>query len=74
MAIQEREMDIGKLLTPAQVADRIQIQERTVTRWLRDGFLSGYKLGKEWRIAADDLESFLHGHANRPKDGPAETY
>lgn len=67
-------MNIEKLLTPAQVAKRIQIQERTVTRWLRDGYLSGYKLGKEWRIAPDDLESFLHGHANRPNDGSAKTY
>ena len=58
-------MDIGTLLTPAQVADRIQIQERTVTRWLRDGFLSGYKLGKEWRIASTDLEEFMERQANK---------
>jgi excisionase family DNA binding protein len=34
-----------KLLTPAQVADRLQIHERTVTRWLRDGYMRGFKLG-----------------------------
>jgi excisionase family DNA binding protein len=61
-------MNDAILLTTAQVADRFQIDERTITRWLRDGFLSGYKLGKEWRIASNELESFLHGHANRPRN------
>lgn len=57
-----------KLLTPAQVADRLQIHERTVTRWLRDGYLRGFKLGKEWRIAPADLASFMDSHANQPLD------
>ncbi len=57
-----------KLLTPAQVAERLQIHERTVTRWLRDGYLRGFKLGKEWRIAPADLESFMEKHANQPLD------
>ncbi len=57
-----------KLLTPAQVAGRLQIHERTVTRWLRDGYLRGFKLGKEWRIAPADLQSFMDRHANQPLD------
>ncbi len=60
-----------KLLTPAQVADRPQIHERTVTRWLRDGYLRGFKLGKEWRIAPADLQSFMDKHANHPLDTAA---
>ena len=54
-----------QLLTPAQVAERLQIFERTVTRWLREGYLRGFKLGKEWRIAPTDLEEFMESHANR---------
>jgi excisionase family DNA binding protein len=57
-----------KLLTPAQVADRLQIHERTVTRWLRGGYLRGFKLGKEWRIAPSDLRAFMEEHANQPLD------
>jgi excisionase family DNA binding protein len=57
-----------KLLTPAQVAERLQIHERTVTRWLREGYLRGFKLGKEWRIAPSDLMSFMDRHANQPLD------
>ena len=55
-------------LTPAQVTERIQIDERIVTRWLRDGYLRGYRLGRNWRIAPEDLESFMESHANRSKD------
>ena len=57
-----------KLLTPAQVAERLQVHERTVTRWLRDGYVRGFKLGKEWRIAPADLQSFMDKHANQPID------
>jgi len=55
-----------KLLTPPQVAERLQVNERTVTQWLRKGHLRGFKIGKEWRISARDLEAFLEGSANVP--------
>ena len=57
-----------KLITPGQVAERLQIHERTVTRWLRMGYLRGFKLGKEWRVSPRDLQSFMDKHANRPFD------
>ena len=57
-----------ELLTPGQVAERLQLQERTVTRWLRTGYLRGFKLGKEWRVSPEDLRAFIERHANTPKD------
>ena len=48
-----------KLLTPAQVAERLQITERTVYEWIRGGKLTALKLGRLWRIHQDDLEAFL---------------
>lgn len=62
-----------KLLTPVQVAERLQIQERTVTRWLRSGYLRGFKLGKEWRVSPEDLDAFMEKHANKPTDQASET-
>ncbi len=59
------------LLTPVQVAERLQLQERTVTRWLRTGYLRGFKLGKEWRVSPEDLRSFIEHHANKPLDETA---
>ncbi len=50
-----------KLLTPAQVAERLQITERTVYEWIRGGKLTALKLGRLWRIRQDELEAFLEG-------------
>jgi excisionase family DNA binding protein len=57
-----------KLLTPPQVAQRLQVNERTVTQWLRKRHLRGFKIGKEWRVAVRDLEAFLEDSANIPAD------
>jgi len=62
-----------KFLTPNQVADVLQIQERTVTRWLRDGYLRGFKIGKEWRIDSLDLNRFLEQNANHDQPPVAES-
>ena len=58
-----------KLLTPAQVAERLQITERTVYEWIRGGKLTALKLGRLWRIRLEDLEGFLE--SNR---APAQGY
>jgi excisionase family DNA binding protein len=54
------------LLTPPQVAERLQVNERTVTQWLRNGHLRGFKIGKEWRVSTRDLDDFLEQSANVP--------
>jgi excisionase family DNA binding protein len=48
-----------KLLTPEQVAERLQVTGRTVYAWLRSGTLPALKLGRLWRIRPEDLETFL---------------
>jgi excisionase family DNA binding protein len=50
-----------RLLTPAQVADRLQISRVTVMDYLRKGRLKGHRVGKLWRIKEEDLEAFLEG-------------
>lgn len=57
-----------QLMTPAQVARRLQVTEHTVYDWLRKGRLRGVKLGRLWRVSGDDLEAFIGG-----SDGVAET-
>lgn len=59
-------MTEDQLLTPPQVAERLQVNERTVTQWLRKGHLRGFKIGKEWRVSLRDLETFLEESANVP--------
>ncbi|MHA1600802.1 MAG: helix-turn-helix domain-containing protein [Alphaproteobacteria bacterium] len=59
-------MTKDRLLTPPQVATHLQVNERTVTQWLRKGHLRGFKIGKEWRVSSIDLETFLDSSANVP--------
>jgi len=59
-------MNDEKLLTPTDVANHLQVNERTVTQWLRRGHLRGFKIGKKWRVSARDLDNFLEQSANVP--------
>ena len=52
-------MSNEKLLTPTDVAIRLQVKKHTVTGWLRNGFLRGYKVRKEWRVLAKDIDTFV---------------
>ncbi len=63
-------MNNDKLLTPVDIANRLQVNERTVTQWLRKGHLRGFKIGKEWRVSVKDLEVFLEAGANKPSSKP----
>lgn len=51
-----------KLLTPSQVAEAMQVTERTVYRWLKDGDLKGIKKGRLWRIKESEFDRFLNDH------------
>ncbi len=63
-------MNNEKLLTPVDIANRLQVKDRTVTDWLRKGHLRGFKVGKEWRVSVKDLEAFLDASANKPSSKP----
>ncbi len=63
-------MNNEKLLTPVDIANRFQVNERTVTLWLRKGHLRGFKVGKEWRVSVEDLEAYLEASANKPSSDP----
>ncbi len=50
-----------QLLTVDQVAERLQVNEQTVRRWLRDGEITGIAFGGRtgWRIREEDVQAFL---------------
>jgi len=56
-------MDDERVLTPEQVALRLQVQPQTVVRWLRSGRLKGRKFGRIWRVRPEDLDTFIQGTA-----------
>ncbi len=63
-------MNNETLLTPVDIANRLQVNERTVTQWLRKGHLRGFKISKEWRVSGKDLQAFLEAGANKPSSEP----
>ena len=47
-------------LTPAQVAEELQVTVVTVRRWIANGELRASKAGpRRWTIRRSDLDSFL---------------
>lgn len=49
----------GRLLTVAQVADRMQVHPETVRGWIRAGELVAIDIGNEYRISPEDFNDFL---------------
>ena len=50
-----------RLLTVAEVAERLRVNPETVRRWLRSGELSGIPLGPKagYRVSEAELEAFI---------------
>jgi excisionase family DNA binding protein len=49
----------SRLLTVAQVADRMQVHPETVRGWIRAGELVAIDIGNEYRISLEDFNDFL---------------
>lgn len=67
-------MDVPELLTPAQVAEELQVTVVTVRRWIARGALRASKVGpRRWTIRRSDLDSFVSGaHGDEPASEPSE--
>ena len=46
-------------LNVEEVAEYLQIHPNTIFKWIKAGKLKAYKVGREWRIKRDDLDSFI---------------
>ena len=53
------------LLTVEEVAEMVKIKPEIIRRWLRDGTLTGIKLGRVWRVDERDLEEFIRQAKNK---------
>jgi excisionase family DNA binding protein len=53
------------LLTPEQVAEKLQIHVLTVYNYIRHGKLSAIRLGRSYRITPEDLDQLIE--SNRVK-------
>ena len=57
-------------LTSAEVADKLKLNQQVVVRKLQAGEIPGYKIGKDWRVAENQLLEWLESHSNRHQVGP----
>jgi len=49
-----------KLLTPEEVAKRLNMKKKTVQLWLRQGRITCVRLGaRTWRVREKDLDDFI---------------
>ncbi|HWR40938.1 MAG TPA: helix-turn-helix domain-containing protein [Patescibacteria group bacterium] len=48
-----------KLLTAAQVAAILKLDINTVGQYLREGRITGEKLGRSWRVRSSDLQVYI---------------
>jgi excisionase family DNA binding protein len=53
-----------RLLSTEEVAERLQVDEQTVRRWIKSGKLEAFKPGREWRIHPAALEALLETYSS----------
>ena len=53
--------DTVQYYTIKEVAEMLKVAYLTVYRWVKDGKIEAYKLGKEYRIKKTDIEKFVEG-------------
>jgi len=57
---------MSELLTLEEAAAKVKVKSRTVLDWLQKGKLEGVKVGKQWRVPADNLEAFIRPATAKP--------
>lgn len=48
--------------TPREVSELLRVSVYTVRRWIRQGDLPAYKVGRGWRVSATAIEAWLNQH------------
>lgn len=52
---------MNELLTAREVQDKLKVDRTTVYRMLKDGRLSGVKVGQQWRFSRESVDGILSG-------------
>lgn len=53
-------------MTTLEIAELFKVNEATVRAWIHGEDLRAIKLGREFRIAVEDVEAFVNARATRP--------
>ena len=49
-----------------EIAELLKVSEATVRSWVHDGELRAARFGRDFRVAAIDLEAFVEAHTAQP--------
>jgi excisionase family DNA binding protein len=55
-------MEHQSFLTPQEVSDILRVSVYTVRRWIKEGDLPAYKVGRGWRISGAAIDEWLNQH------------
>lgn len=55
---QEERERVNEYLTPREVMDLLYIGKNTLYWLLNSGELKGFRIGRQWRVRREDLDSF----------------
>ena len=57
---------VQRLLTAAEVADQLRVSTMTIYRLIRSGELPAVRVGRNYRVRANELEAYLQGQVVDP--------
>ena len=49
----------GRMRSIREVAELFGVSEKSIRRWIETGQLDAHQLGRQWRIAPEEIERFL---------------
>lgn len=61
-----------KFYTTNEIAEMLKMNVQVIARKLQYGELSGFKIGKDWRVKEADLMTWLEKHSNKDTQNPGE--
>ena len=56
------------MITVAEVAKRLNVTPKTVTRWIEQGKLPAFRFGKNYRIEEEELNKFIEDSKVNPTE------
>lgn len=54
-----------KLYTTEEIADILNYDVQTIRRFIREGKIPAYKVGKEYRVEENHLKKYLKGEVSK---------
>jgi excisionase family DNA binding protein len=56
-------IEMPEIMTPEQVATYLQVNTKTIYRYIREGKLSAIRLGRHYRVSGANLSVFLRAQS-----------